>query len=253
MTVLKTWLFSILLLSAQTDTEKFAEGRIALDRYKDCKAADAALDSVSENGHKQAMWIYYKARTQECLQNYEASIGYYQQYLKSVPGNSEIIDKIAEMRYRLRKVEEQNRQHIADQEELERRRLDLSGQWRISQSCDDLGGQIIDLKQSSISVVSGDPNALISLEGHTMDGKRKLNYGIKKNGIYYLGFTDVWSRRAKAACPNDTNDPAPDTNFELRLSADGTELEGIGTFWYIDTANCETWPKDKRCTWRRIK
>ena len=81
---------------SQADQDKFAEGRVALDKFKDCPAALKALDAVSEGN---AEWALYMAKTHECLSNYEEAIHFYKAYDTLAPGHSEIAEKIAELRY----------------------------------------------------------------------------------------------------------------------------------------------------------
>ena len=85
--------------AAQTDADRFAEGRVALDKFKDCDAAYKALSGVSDQMRKEAMWLYYMARTTECLKKYGESVGYYKAYTKLIPPNPELLDKIGEVKY----------------------------------------------------------------------------------------------------------------------------------------------------------
>lgn len=84
---------------AQTDAEKFAEGRVALDKFKDCPAALKALETVSEEGRKNPLWAFYMAKVHECLSNNEEAIEYYKKYDALIPGQVEILEKIVEIRY----------------------------------------------------------------------------------------------------------------------------------------------------------
>jgi len=91
---------------AQSDADNFAEGRVALDKFKDCPTALKALNSVSEDGRKDPMWVYYMARTFECLTNYTQAIRYYTNYDTLMPGQPSILEKLAELRYMARKTAE---------------------------------------------------------------------------------------------------------------------------------------------------
>ncbi len=84
---------------AQTDAEKLAEGRLAFDTYKNCPAALRAFTAVSEAGRQSPMWVYYMGKTHECLGNTEQAIGYYRKYNTLVPGQQEVLEKIAELQY----------------------------------------------------------------------------------------------------------------------------------------------------------
>jgi tetratricopeptide (TPR) repeat protein len=91
---------------AQSDAEKFAEGRVAFDKYKDCPAALKALEGVSQQGRSEPLWVYYMAQTHECLGNIEAALDYYQKYNALVPGQIPVIEKMADLRYKLSKARE---------------------------------------------------------------------------------------------------------------------------------------------------
>ena len=82
------------MVFAQSDRERFAEGRVALDTHKDCSTAYRVLSSVSENGRKDAMWIYYMGKTTECLKRYGDALFYYRAYSKLIPPNAELLNKI---------------------------------------------------------------------------------------------------------------------------------------------------------------
>ena len=86
-------------LHGQTDQELFAQGRIAFDRYNDCRGALNALGRVSQALRNDSLWVLYMAKTHECLQNYGQAIRYYRRYNDLAPGRTEIIDKIGEMLY----------------------------------------------------------------------------------------------------------------------------------------------------------
>lgn len=100
-----TVLFALWLTNgaiAQSDPELFAEGRIALDKYKDCKGAETPLSKVSEAGRQNPVWMSYIARTEECLGNLSSALKHYEDYNKAIPGQIDIINKIGELRYKVR-------------------------------------------------------------------------------------------------------------------------------------------------------
>ncbi len=90
---------------AQSDADKFTEGRVALDKYHDCKAAKQALESVSAQGRNNALWVLYMAKADECLGLKAEALQKYEQYNRLVPGQAEIIDKIGDLRYQVSKIE----------------------------------------------------------------------------------------------------------------------------------------------------
>jgi hypothetical protein len=91
---------------AQTDAERFAEGRTALDKFKDCPAALKALEEVSADGRKNPLWMFYMAKTTECLNRFSDALRFYEDYDRMIPGQTAVLDKIGELRYAIRKSEE---------------------------------------------------------------------------------------------------------------------------------------------------
>jgi hypothetical protein len=91
---------------AQTDAEQFAEGRTALDKFKDCPAALKALEEVSAEGRKNPLWLFYMAKTTECLNRFSDALRFYEEYDHMIPGQTAVLDKIGELRYAIRKKEE---------------------------------------------------------------------------------------------------------------------------------------------------
>jgi hypothetical protein len=130
------------LTRAQTDAERLIEARLAIDKYKDCAGARAALLGVPEvsPARKDALWVYYMARSYECteeLSDLESAIEWYEEYEKILPGQSEITEKLVDLRYRKKRKEgeigRQNREEASKEEQrkLEEARMrDLSGLWK---------------------------------------------------------------------------------------------------------------------------
>src|SRR5262249_22317764 len=77
---------------AQTDAEKFAEGRVALDKFKDCPASLQALEGVSAEGRKNPLWVYYMAQANECLRRLSDAVHYCEQYDRLSPGAGGVLD-----------------------------------------------------------------------------------------------------------------------------------------------------------------
>jgi hypothetical protein len=97
--------FVILTLSitafAQTDAERFAEGRVAFDKFKDCPGALQALEAVSAEGRKNPLWVFYMAKATECLNKFDDALRFYEEYDRMIPGQAAVLDKIGELRYQL--------------------------------------------------------------------------------------------------------------------------------------------------------
>ncbi|MGA3102195.1 MAG: hypothetical protein ABSD61_10065 [Terracidiphilus sp.] len=92
----------------QNDGELFAEGRIALDKYKDCAASLNALKQVSPEGQKNPMWIYYMAKANECAGNIADALNYYKAYAATNP-SPEITEKIGDLQYKVDQQVERER------------------------------------------------------------------------------------------------------------------------------------------------
>lgn len=103
-----TILFLLLLLVfapsvfAQSDGEKFAEGRIAMDKHNDCTSALDSFQSMSAQSKKDPTWIYYMAKVKECLNDQEEALDLYTKYNLLRPGTGEIVDKIGELSYEVK-------------------------------------------------------------------------------------------------------------------------------------------------------
>lgn len=104
----------------QSDAENFAEGRVALDKHNDCDVAYKALNSVSTAGQQEPMWIFYMAKTSECLKRFDKALELYRRYDQAVPGQQQVLDKIAEMRYNIRKKSDQDAQNEAARVQAEK-------------------------------------------------------------------------------------------------------------------------------------
>ena len=84
------------------DAELFAEGRIALDKYKDCPTANNAFEAESANAQASAVWLDYAARASECAGFLDAALNYYEGESKKLPGTPRLIDIIGDLQYRIK-------------------------------------------------------------------------------------------------------------------------------------------------------
>lgn len=111
-------LINVCAAQQPSDAELFSEGRIALDTYKDCAHARRALDSESAPAKDSPVWLEYAARAAECLGDLETGLSYYEKELAKLPGTPRLIDKIGDLRYRVKITAEQNAQRAAERERL---------------------------------------------------------------------------------------------------------------------------------------
>jgi hypothetical protein len=91
--------------AAQSDVDRFTEGRIALDKYKDCPAARKALELVAADSpvRHDPIYAFYMGRTYECVRDLPAAVKWYELYMSKVPATAELLDKMGDLRYRLSK------------------------------------------------------------------------------------------------------------------------------------------------------
>jgi len=102
------------LATAQSDAIKILEAQHALEEKNDCKGAKEALSEVSAKGQSQPRYIYYMAKTCDCLNEYALAVDYYNKYLQFAPNDTAIMKNIARLSYELR---------------LQKRRKNLAGAW----------------------------------------------------------------------------------------------------------------------------
>jgi tetratricopeptide (TPR) repeat protein len=89
---------------AQYDDQiKIAEARTAIEKHNDFESGLKALKEVSVIAQNDPLFIYYFALANEKLYNYEEAVSFYKKYLNIFPGKSEILEKISELNYIIRK------------------------------------------------------------------------------------------------------------------------------------------------------
>lgn len=91
---------------SQNDAVKIAEAKIAIEKKSDYNAALSALREVSIVGKSNPMFIYYAALCFDKMMFYDSAAFYYNQYLKLYPNNAQVIERVAELNYDIRKVNE---------------------------------------------------------------------------------------------------------------------------------------------------
>jgi hypothetical protein len=89
---------------AQSDAERFAEGKAAMN-HKDCVAARRAFESESTEARDSAVWLDAVAQAAECVADLRAALGYYEEEAKRIVASSRLTDKIGELRYQARKAQ----------------------------------------------------------------------------------------------------------------------------------------------------
>jgi len=102
----------------QSDSEIFAQGRVALDKYKDCTAARGAFEAESPAAKDSAIWLDYAARASECTGDLGLALDYYERELKKLPGTPRLIDKVGDLRYRIQSLQDQAARKAAQEETL---------------------------------------------------------------------------------------------------------------------------------------
>lgn len=129
---------SLAIGQKRSDADLFNEARIAIDKFKDCPAAVKALNEVSAQGKRNPIWIYYKARASECANDLAESLSQYREYNRIAPGHQEILDKIGELEYKLRKQQEDNA--AAQQQRLDLARHEETAKTGLMQQLNQFAG-----------------------------------------------------------------------------------------------------------------
>lgn len=94
--------FQFIVEAQNNDGMKITEARIAIEKYKDYQAALKALNEVSEAGQNNPLFIFYAATANEQLGKLREAVKYYNKYLTVFPNKIEIIEKIADLNYKVR-------------------------------------------------------------------------------------------------------------------------------------------------------
>jgi hypothetical protein len=216
--------------SQKSDTDNFAEGRVAFDKYHDCSAALDALGRVSQEGRAEPLWVFYVAKVLDCLNNLPEALKYYKQYDQLVPNQPEIADAIADLNYRIGKKEAADRVQAADSQKRQEaeaarqaQRNNLSGDW-LSES------------SSTIYVITGSGKGTICVKAKSPGPQSPYSIGQLVDCGEYDGTTlsfenwpvnwsdevnDKWQNSSACEKPLPT-----DSKVTLRISEDGKTLSG---------------------------
>jgi hypothetical protein len=234
----KLALLTVLLLfwpgfsHALTDSDKFAEGKIAFDKYDDCPAALDAFLAVSAEGRQNPLWNYYIAQTYECLAKYDIAIKYYEAYNELVPGRPAITEKLADLRYNMnrQKVEDEARKAAmekaaVDKDAVEARRNNLSGFW--------IGNNGVRYKFNQ-----DDTNEVYGY--NTIKNNLMLSGKIISGHLKGQIFDGKWRNRVivngEEKCPGAFY---PNADFDFKISDDGNSLEGYYATYKITFDTCK--------------
>lgn len=165
-------LLSPMRLMAQSDAELFSQGRIAFDKYHDCPAAEKALSAVSVAARNDPtwgpVWMSYMARTEECLGNLQQAIIYWEQYDQKKPGQADVINSLADLRYRLQKQQEAEAKKAADEAsaravaEARQAAIDRAAEQRRQQK-EAEAQKLAEFRADALRTLSSDSNELVSL------------------------------------------------------------------------------------------
>ncbi len=95
------WAIALLLahpVLAQTDADNLANARSALSLNHNCEDAIHYLNQVSPDNRQTADYYLCMARTQDCKNNNEQAIYYYNKYLGLKPGTDSVVKRVAELK-----------------------------------------------------------------------------------------------------------------------------------------------------------
>ena len=198
--------------SQANDAIKIAEARVALDK-NDCKIALEALDEVSEEGKKTALFKLYCGKAHDCAKDYDNAMTYYEAYIQMNPNASDIIQRIAELRYEQKKKE---------------KKYDLEGLW---QAKDD-PGKLRTLEQSGDHIKLFDQDEEEDV-GIKFEGELQPNAVFKGGRYWYFkkGYTFSNSEDCKKCYFGDMEYKDEDERFRketeqdiLTVSSDGNTI-----------------------------
>ena len=111
--------------SSGTEPPEIAEARIAITKYKDYPSAIKSLDSSTELTKRTSVWLSVMAIAQEGAGNKEEELKYLEKYNELVPGQHDTLEKLADLRYIVRK------ERKAIEEELRFGSLEQTKAWLI--------------------------------------------------------------------------------------------------------------------------
>jgi hypothetical protein len=104
---------------SETETPEVAEARIAITKYKDYQGAIKSLESSASETKRMPLWLFYMAIAQEGVGNEAEELRYLEKYNELVPNQKETVDKLADLRYRVKK------KLTAENEKAEKERKEL--------------------------------------------------------------------------------------------------------------------------------
>jgi tetratricopeptide (TPR) repeat protein len=102
------------------ETPEIAQARIAITKYKDYQAAIKALQSSNESTKNTSLWVSYMSIAQEGIGNIKEALKYLERYNQLSPGQQTTVEKIADLRYKVSKLEEEEAKESAKTKEEER-------------------------------------------------------------------------------------------------------------------------------------
>jgi tetratricopeptide (TPR) repeat protein len=181
-------------------------------KVKDYDAAVNALRKVSPSGQKHRLYTYYASLAYEGLGNYELALANYQKYLNFNPNNTNTINKVAEITYKLHKI-------------------NPSGSWKDIKST---SGKIfnIELTGTELSIKSADGKVNITLHytSSGADGAKRydgfykvpLERRFKEGSCTICGYPDGLATYCEI---NGTNSNIHIYTRDLNVSLDGTKAQ----------------------------
>jgi hypothetical protein len=207
--------------------ERFAEGRIALDKYKDCPAALGAFRSVEAQYQNDPAWLYYTSSAEACLKNYEEAYRLFSRYAKSHPTNIDVQDRLAEYSYLARKQREQTaaraeadavatKKNAEQAAELKRRKTNVTGLWERQD------GTKFRFRQDDNAEVWGYPVDAYQAGATMVDTGELVVMGDFRAGVLTGSIKNFFDRDIVNSCGQKSRRH----DFRLTPSADGTHLSG---------------------------
>lgn len=100
--------FLNIMAQSENDGMLITQARLAIEKYKDFNEGINILKKVSVNGQKEPFYALYMAKAYEGLNDDRNQLKYLEEYTKLSTMTPELMEKIADLKYRFNKKNEEN-------------------------------------------------------------------------------------------------------------------------------------------------
>jgi tetratricopeptide (TPR) repeat protein len=211
-------LFTILLTFSNANAQDNNDGllitqaRLAIDKYADYKEAVNALKKVSTDGQKEAIYSFYLAKAYEGLNDYKNAYTHYNQYAVKTKMTPELMEKIADLKYKNDKAINQAKDAI------DKVKNDATGNYSFRSTHILITGWIYNSRDIIVKQKESAITILDSAGDMIFEGKRNNN---ELKGFWYatISGTDCNYGVIKKDCTADISISGKSIVFKLKLIA----------------------------------